>query len=103
MAIPWLTWVRSRKHSFLPKRRLSLRPKLEVLEDRTLPAVAIWSGAGADNTWMTGGNWQGGAPKPGDQLIFPATGVVAASFTNVNNFAAGTSFESITFQGPGYS
>ena len=67
------------------------RLRLTPLEDRTLPAVALWTGAGADNTWMTGANWQNGTPSPGDQLIFPATGVVPASFTNVNNFLAGTS------------
>src|SRR5262249_7235085 len=63
----------------------------------------MWTGAGADNTWMTGANWQGAHPRPGDQLAFPATGVVPASLTNVNNFPTGTSFQSITFQGAGYS
>jgi hypothetical protein len=50
---------------------------------------------------MTPANWQNGTPSQGDQLIFPATGVAAASFTNVNNFPAGTTFQSITFQAAG--
>src|SRR5437016_25009 len=101
MARPWRTSWQTAKNSALLKRRQYVRPALEPLEDRTLPAVAIWTGAGADATWMTAGNWQHGAPSPGDQLIFPATGVVPASFTNVNNFPAGTMFQSITFLGAG--
>jgi autotransporter-associated beta strand protein len=69
------------------------------LEDRllptTLPATAVWTGASlVDNNWMTKENWQGiTAPSPGDALLFPA-GTLQQS--NIDDFAAGTSFASIT-------
>src|SRR6266851_5515132 len=71
-------------------------PRLETLEDRLLPATAIWTGASiVDNNWSTPENWQGNtAPSPGDALVFPA-GTLQQS--NVDDFAAGTTFASITF------
>src|SRR6516225_4178557 len=77
----------------------TIRPRLEALEDRllptSLPATAVWTGASlVDNNWMTKENWQGiTAPSPGDALLFPA-GTLQQS--NIDDFAAGTSFASIT-------
>src|SRR5271157_4848037 len=59
-------------------------------------ATATWTGGGGDANWMTGGNWGGTAPSPGDDLVFPGG---AAQLTNNNNFAANTSFNSMTFTG----
>src|SRR5581483_10566662 len=81
-----------------PSRR---RPwRLERLEDRAVPATATWDGGGADNHWTTPANWAGDiAPQPGDDLTFPAG---AAQLTNVNDFAAGTAFHSLTVADAGY-
>ncbi len=54
--------------------------------------AATWSGGGGDNNWTTAANWGGTAPVSGDDLIF-----AGANTTAVNNFAAATSFRSITF------
>ena len=78
-------------------RRAKRRPKprstaLEPLEERTLLAVSIWDGGGADNNWMTAANWVGDAvPSAGDDLVFAGT----ARKNTVNNFDAGQSFSSI--------
>lgn len=54
----------------------------------------IWIGGGANNNMTTGANWQGGsAPVAGDDLQFGGTNRLAP----YNNFAADTSFASITF------
>lgn len=55
-----------------------------------------WTGSGADNNWMTAGNWQGGvAPSPGDSLIFPGV-MYGGNETNHNNYPNGTMFSSIS-------
>ena len=75
-------------------------PRLERLEDRTVPAVATWDGGGADNHWTTAANWVGDvAPQPGDDLVFPSG---AAQLTNVNDFPAATAFHSLAVSGGGY-
>lgn len=56
-------------------------------------AVKTWTGGGANNNWTTGGNWGGSAPIAGDELIFAGS----TRLTPNNDFAAGTSFASITF------
>src|SRR5437870_281774 len=35
---------------------------LEELEDRTVPATHIWSGATSGGVWSTAANWNGGKP-----------------------------------------
>src|SRR5207302_1501894 len=65
------------------------------LEDRLAPAIPTWDGGGADNQWTTAANWAGAvAPQPGDNLVFPSG---AAQLANVNDFAAGTLFGSLSF------
>ena len=78
-------------------RRLALQPVLEDMEPRIAPATHVWSGA-ADNLWSNPANWDG-AVQAGDDLVFP----VGGSLASANDFAAGTSFHSITIAGPGYS
>ena len=63
-------------------------------------ATRTWTGGGADNNWTTPANWGGTAPVAGDDLVFPGG---AARLSNTNNFLAGTSFNSITISGTGYT
>jgi hypothetical protein len=93
-------WFRTLFHT--PKAKSSRRrfispPRLEALEDRLAPAVAIWDGGSLDsNLWSDPYNWAGDhAPAPGDRLVFAAT---AAQFTAVNDFAGGTRFASLTLE-----
>src|SRR5262245_10852883 len=75
-------------------------PRLLALEARLAPAIATWDGGGADNHWTTAANWAGDvAPNPGDQLVFPDG---AAQLTNVNDFASGTTFQSLAITGSYY-
>src|SRR5690349_1904314 len=76
-----------------PARR---RPwRLERLEDRAVPAVAVWDGGGGtDGRWTTPANWVGDvAPTAGSDLTFPAG---AAQLNSVNDFPAGTAFGTVT-------
>src|SRR5262245_26662313 len=77
-------------------------PRLEALERREAPATRVWSGASlVDSNWTTAANWVGNvAPSPGDDLIFLSG---AARLNNTNNFAAGTSFGSLTLAATGYT
>ncbi|MBP3957086.1 autotransporter-associated beta strand repeat-containing protein [Gemmata sp. G18] len=60
-----------------------------------------WTGLGGDSNWSTAANWASGvAPIAGDDLVFP-TG--AARTSSVNDFVAGTNFNSITIDGAGFS
>src|SRR5260370_25435201 len=36
-----------------------------------LADIKVWIGAGADNNWMTPGNWTPAVPVAGDVLVFP--------------------------------
>src|SRR5262249_26399716 len=78
-----------------------------ALEDRLLLAQRFWDGrpdgggTSVNNKWLTATNWVGdAAPAPGDDLVF-APG--AANLTNINDFAIGTGFHSITFSGTNYN
>lgn len=56
-----------------------------------------WSGAGADRSWKTPGNWVGNvAPIAGDSLFFGGTRNTATT----NNFVADTGFANFTFTSP---
>ncbi|HEV7365733.1 MAG TPA: autotransporter-associated beta strand repeat-containing protein, partial [Gemmatimonadales bacterium] len=64
--------------------------------------TATWTGA-VNNLWANGGNWAGlggTPPAGGEDLIFPGG---AANLSNSNGVAAGTSFNSITISGSGYT
>ncbi len=64
----------------------------------TQAATRTWSGA-VSNLWNTAGNWDT-LPSAGDDLVFPSS---ASNKSNNNDFAADTSFNSITIQGTGYT
>jgi autotransporter-associated beta strand protein len=93
--------------SFFPLRTDSrLAWRIERLEDRIVPADFRWDGrpdaggVSVDTKWSTATNWVGDvAPPPGSDLEFPAG---ADQLVNVNDFAAGTAFGSITFTGYNY-
>lgn len=72
---------------------------LLVSLNSTLAATRTWDGSASGN-WSNGANWVGGnAPQAGDDLVFPAG---ATRFTVTNNYAANTTFNSITFSGSNY-
>jgi hypothetical protein len=66
--------------------------------DVTLTVTSLartWTGAGGNHLWSNAGNWSpAGAPKNGDDLIFPA-GFNGA--TAVDDLAGGLTFATITF------
>ena len=90
-----LSWMKQRvtkrSLSTTRRKRKTSRPT-ERLEDRTLPALVVWTGD-VDANWSTnaGGtdtNWAGDVlPVDGDDLLFP---LVAANFTNNNDIAVET-------------
>jgi uncharacterized repeat protein (TIGR01451 family) len=64
--------------------------------------TATWTGA-VNNLWTNAGNWTGLGGTPlvgGEDLIFPGG---AANLSNTNGLAAGTTFNSITITGSGYT
>ncbi len=66
-----------------------------------LMRVDVWTGNGGDSNWTTDTNWLSGvAPLPGDQLVFPSG---SADFTTINDFSAGTEFDSIVIASANYS
>ena len=78
---------------------------IEHLEDRTLLATDIWTGASASSAnWTDGNNWSRNgvpeAPVAGDDLVFPEG---ALQLTNTNNEASGFVVNSMTFSGTNYS
>jgi hypothetical protein len=76
------------------------RPALEGLEERIVLVTDTWMGTVSAN-WSVAANWASGtAPLPGDDLIFSAS---ATRLSTVNDFPAGTAFNSITIQASNYN
>jgi fibronectin-binding autotransporter adhesin len=82
--------------SFLVALALSICSFAVFGAQHTSAATKTWTGGGSDTNMNTAGNWSGGAPSAGDDLIFPAN---ISNRTIVNNYTAATSFNSITFSG----
>src|SRR5262245_5033203 len=81
-------------------RKKRARLGVEALEHRLVMTTHTWTGLGANNNWGTAANWDIGAPNEADAvLVFPAG---AARKDTVNNFTAGTTFDSISVEN-GYS
>ena len=82
--------------SFSAALLVSLSSLFVLGAPRLFAATATWTGGGADTNMNNAGNWGGTAPSAGDDLVFP---VNITNRTVVNNYTAGTSFNSITFSG----
>jgi len=72
---------------------LSLAALFCILQFSSYAATRTWTGGGGDDNWTTAANWGGTAPVAGDDLVFAGS----TRLTPNNNFAAGTSFNTITF------
>jgi autotransporter-associated beta strand protein len=67
-----------RKIRISSRSRMSFRPRLEALEDRTVPSVVnSWNAlSSSDHNWNTGSNWSlGHTPKAGEIATFDLTSV----------------------------
>ena len=85
-------------------RPLWVELAIERLEDRITPTTDTWTGLSlVSPNWSAAGNWSAGVPLAGEDLVFPGSLAATASFASVNDLAAGTSFNSLTFQGGGYA
>jgi fibronectin-binding autotransporter adhesin len=62
-------------------------------------STLTWDGGGADNNWTTAANWGGTAPVAGDLLVFSG----ATRPSNTNDFAAATTFDSLTLSQGGFT
>ncbi len=100
-------WFRSSRRDKPQTVQRSSRLRLEELENRLAPATFTWNdfGASANTNFNNGANWVGGIAPTGnasalEDLVFPAgTGIVTTPTNNI----AGAVFNSITFQGNGYT
>src|SRR5262249_52983932 len=73
--------------------------RCESLESRVVPAVSTWTGMANDALWSDDANWDV-PPAAGNDLVFPSG---TPNTTNTDDLAAGTSFNSLTITGSGYS
>jgi autotransporter-associated beta strand protein len=108
---PWITWLRRCKHALTPtaspsrtprRRRTTLRPAFELLEDRLTPATHTWIG-GVDTLWSTAGNWgAGGSPLTDSSPTIFFDGNAAVGKTSVNN-VGNISVVALQFLGSGFT
>ncbi len=73
---------------------------ISALSQTVQAATSTWTGLGGDALWSNAGNWSGGAPVAGSDLVFPNGPTIKF---NSNDFAHGTVFWSITIQDGGYT
>ncbi len=76
-------------------RLASLVTGMLLLTGAASASIRTWSGGGGNDNWSTAANWGGIAPSAGDDLVFAGT----TRLTPNNDITAGTSFNSITFNG----
>src|SRR4051812_19416813 len=73
---------RAARRSRKPIKR-AMRPELQQMEDRVVPASIKWIGVSGAN-WSSGGSWQGGVvPGSSDTAVFDAT-LAAPGVVNVD-------------------
>jgi len=87
------------KHRLRPLLLAAFALLLVAIPGRSSAATRTWTGSNSV-LWSDAGNWSGGAPQAGDDLVFPDA---ASIKSNTNDIAAGTSFNSITFTGFDYT
>jgi autotransporter-associated beta strand protein len=77
-----------------------LRPRLELLEDRCVPAVIEWTGAANNHLWSDPHNWSPQVPADGDDVeIHNGNDPISVKFDNyVPN--QGVSLHSLVCDGP---
>jgi len=71
-----------------------------VLLPSAQAGIKFWTGASNGN-FNNSGNWSGGTPVAGDDLIFQANALVTR-LVATNDFSPNRAFNSITFQGSNY-
>jgi hypothetical protein len=93
----------ARRPVIRPRR---IRPCLEALEDRSLPASYLWTGGGNPNlNWSEPSNWFADGkiakaqPGPNDDLTFDGTGVAGTLYDSVVDPGSGGIVRSITVLG----
>jgi fibronectin-binding autotransporter adhesin len=69
-----------------------------ALPQAVMAGDKTWTGA-VNSNFSNAGNWSGGTPVAGDDLIFP---VAATRFTATNDFSPNREFKSLWFQGSTY-
>jgi autotransporter-associated beta strand protein len=97
----WLTsWLGNTKTQKHKKKSSKSFLQLMQFEDRMTPAMLTWTGGGGDSNWTTAANWGGSNVVAGDDLVFADVG---GPVTSVNDFAPGTTFNSITIESSNYT
>ena len=97
----WVSLLFQQQQVARRQQTLQRRLAFEPLEDRVTPTTFIWSGAGSNNNWSTGANWQGGvAPSSlaNPDLVFQG----GASKLSNNNDIANLAVKSITISASNY-
>jgi hypothetical protein len=86
-----------RRHSSVKSlNRRSIRPIIELLEDRTVPALVSWTGAGNSFDWDTPSNWSTGViPGSADDVVISQTGITithtSGNYDSVNSLTSAAS------------
>ena len=80
---------------FLPMMVLAIVGAFLFGGHKSYAATKTWTGGGGDSNLSTAGNWTGGAPSSGDDLVFPAPSGSSTDVTLTASFTA----NSITING----
>ncbi|MFO0815076.1 MAG: SdrD B-like domain-containing protein [Gemmatales bacterium] len=75
--------------------KLTSKLIVELLEDRTVPALVSWTGAGGDFDWNNAANWGGTLPGAADDVVIDQAGITinhsAGSDDSINSLVTQSS------------
>src|SRR5262245_55650251 len=78
--------------------RKAVRPRLELLEDRTLLSTVSWVGGSGD--WATGSNWSNGVgPGTNDDAVIDVAGITVTHSSGSHTVKSLTASDAVILSG----
>src|SRR6266404_3053353 len=94
----WFFSRKTRRSALVDSFRRNLTPRLEILEDRCVPANISWDGGGVNFDWNNANNWSTDQlPGPADDVTIDVAGEVtivhASGTTAINSLLSNESID----------
>jgi autotransporter-associated beta strand protein len=86
----------------ITQRHALFRPRLELLEERCVPATHIWTGAASDGLWSTAHNWEGDSQPATAEASIVLNFTDTGAGTITDDISGTLNIDQINFTAAGY-